>query len=371
MGGFSLPNLTLGGGSEWTQQLMQLLDSLGQQRNVRAGLGQDLFGQLLGAQLEANRRPISLVDQLLLSGQVGSTSPLSQAGQEQIGRYTSRPQSNLLGDLQRRLEMFSIGALTPTQQVQEGFAPDTGIRLSDQQRRYIEALARGTGREPGRFADEPRQMQYGGRMRIDPSAPISTRTTAAGPASVIDRTGRPVALLGEAGRAETMNVTGQAKGTTGGGTATTFGGEGQAVAQDVEAQRIAKLRPDERIRYDEITRLHPELPFQTRLSTAQRPGDFEQWVGQTTDPRAAGARLIGGAISGDTRFSPGLLRSLALGRAPSPGELTARDFASLPPDIQDSLASVIGPDLMRQFLFELSNFTPQGRRTSIAGPVAA
>src|SRR3972149_2587252 len=110
---FDISNPTIGGGSQFTAYLLDLLNQLGQQRNYRAGLGSDLFGSLLGAQLEANRRPISLVDQLLLSGQVGSPFALSQSSQEQRGRYTSAPQSNLLGDLMRRLDMFSVGALTP------------------------------------------------------------------------------------------------------------------------------------------------------------------------------------------------------------------------------------------------------------------
>lgn len=362
--GFTLPNVTIGGGSQFTAQLMQLLQMLSESRNVRAGLGSDLFSNVLNMQLEANRAPISLVDRLLLSGQVGSTLPLSQAGEELRGRFTSRPQSNLMSDLQRRLEMFTVGSLTPQQQVGEGFDPQTGIRLTQQQRAFIEDLARQGGVTPGRFADEPgrapgapREFAHGGRLRIDPNRIVSTASTVAGPASVVDRTGRQVALMGEAGRPETMTVDG---GGVRGGIATTAG-EG-SVAPGV-------LRGDDQIRFDEITRVRPELPLKTRIGIAQRPGDFEQWVGVQTDPRAAGSRLIGGAIAGDQRFSPSLQRSLALGRAPSPGELTARDFASLPPDIQQSLMSVIGPDLMQQFFFELGEFTPRGQRTGIAGPV--
>ncbi len=368
--GFTLPNLTIGGGSQFTAQLMQLLQMLSESRNVRAGLGSDLFGNVLGMQLEANRRPISLVDQLLLSGEVGSAFPLSQAGQEQIGRFTSRPQSNLMSDLQRRLEMFTVGALTPQQQVGEGFDPQTGIRLTQQQRAFIEDLARQGGQTPGQFADEPgrapgtpRQFAHGGRLRIDPNRIVSTPSTVAGPASVVDRTGRRVALMGEAGQPETMTVDG---GDVRGGIATTAGG-GLLSASDEPVP--GKLRPDDQIRFDEITRVRPELPVGVRVAIAQRPGDFEQWVGVQTDPRAAGSRLIGGAIAGDQRFSPSMQRSLALGRAPSPGELTARDFASLSPDVQQSLMSVIGPDLMQQFFFELGEFTPRGQRTGIAGPV--
>ena len=45
------------------------------------------------------------------------------------------------------------------------------------------------------------------------------------------------------------------------------------------------------------------------------------------------------------------------------------DFANLPPDLQQALISLIGPDLFSQFAFELGQFTPTGRRTAIAGPI--
>ena len=344
------PNITIGGGSQFTAYLMQLLDMLGQQRTQRAGLGSDLFSSLLGAQLEANRRPISLVDQLLLSGQVGSALPLSQASQELHGQFTSRPQSNLLNDLQRRLEMFTVGALTPTQQVGEGFNPQTGVRLSQAERDYIRALARQQGQEPGQFADEPRRMQFGGRLRIDPNAALSTRRSVAGPASVVDRSGRQVALMAEAGKPETMSVS---------------GAKDVGEAPGVQVGESPQLRADEQIRFEEISRVRPDLPFEVRVNIARFPGGFEQWVGIQTDPRVASSRYIGGAIASDQRYSPTLQRSLALGRTPSPSELTAEDIASLPPYLQDSLIGLLGSDR----LFELGAMTPRGRRTGIAGPV--
>ena len=164
---------------------------------------------------------------------------------------------------------------------------------------------------------------------------------------------------------------GAAKGTTGGGPVMTTNTPALPINTTPEEQYRPKLRPDEQIRWDEITRVRPDLPADMRFNIARNPGAFEQYLGIQTDPRAAGSRLIAGAISGDVRYSPALLRSLALGRAPSPGEMTARDFASLPPDLQESLMSVIGPDLFRQFAFELGAFTPTGRRTGIAGPIRA
>jgi hypothetical protein len=359
-GGFTLPNVTVGGGSQFTAQLMQLLEMLGQQRNVRAGLGSDLFSNLMGAQLEAQRRPISLVDQLLMSAKFGSVMPLSQGGEAGRAEFTSRPQSNLMSDLQRRLEMFTVGALTPQQQVSEGFDPATGVRLSQTQRDFIRALSEQSGRTPGQFADEPRRLQFGGRLRIDPNRAISTPSTVAGPASVVDRTGRRVALMGEAGRPETLSVSPGVRG----GIATTAGDQGEAPGQE-----RPNLRADQQIRFDEITRVRPELPFEVRVAIAQRPGQFEEWIGVQTGPRTAAARLVGGAIAADRRFSPTMLSPLARGLAPGPEQMTARDFTMLPPDMQQALMSAIGPDLFTQWAFELSGATPTGRRTGIAGPV--
>lgn len=368
--GFDIPNQTIGGGSAWYDLLMRVMEELGQGRGVRAGLGSDLFSNLLNRQLEANRRPISLMDQLLLSREVGSVFPLSQASQEQLGRYSSRPQSNLMSDLQRRLGMFSLGALTPEQQVSEGFDPQTGIRLSERQRDYIRALAQQGGMEPPQFADEPRRMQFGGRLRIDPSRVVSTPSTVAGPASVVDRTGRRVALMGEAGQPETMTVGG---GGVGGGVAATSGETAQGEGVFPE-HVLAALPRDVRLRLEEFVAATGGLAGvpggkATAMGIAQRPGDFEQWIGVQTPAHVELSRAIGGAIAGDQRFSPSMLRALAMGRTPQPQELTASDIANLPPDMQQMLISAIGPEQMMQFGFELGAFTPTGRRTGIAGPV--
>ena len=354
MAGFSIPNQTIGGGSTFTAFLLQLLEQLGNQRNFRAGLGSDLFSNVLNRQLEAARSPINLVDRLLLSGEVGSINPLSQASQEQLGRFTSRPQNDA-GDLFRRLNLFTIGALTPEQQVSEGFDPQTGLMLTEKQRDFLRITATNAGREPGQFADEPQRLAHGGQLRIDPGAAVSRANTVAGPATVVDRTGRRVALVGEAGQPETLDVR------------PTTAGSGEVPGIEVPPE----LRRDEQFRFDEITRVQPNLSIQQRLNIARFPGGFEQFVGIQTDPRAAGARLLGGALSGDMRFREPLVRALALGRAPSPGELNAEEFTSLSPDLQDALIAVVGPDLAQQFFFELQGFTPTGRRTRIAGPVAA
>ncbi len=370
MGVGSFPNLqnpTIGGGSQFTAFLLDLMQQLGGQRNFRAGLGSDLFTNVLNRQLEAARSPISLVDRLLLSGETGSIMPLSQGSQEQLGRFTSRPQTDLGQDLLRRLNLFTVGALTPTQQVQEGFDPQTGIKLTPKQRDFIRADARNRGIEPGQFADEPRRLAHGGSLVIDPNRAVSGGTAVAGPASVVDRTGRTVALAGEAGQRESLTV---APGVSSGGVgAVTAGGQGEAPGQAVPGDE--QLRRDEQFRFDEITRVRPDLSFTQRMNIARFPGGFEQFVGVQTDPRAAGARLLGGALSGDTRFRDPLVRSLSMGRAPSPGELNAEEFTNLSPDLQDALISVVGPDLAQQFFFELQQFSPQGRRTRIAGPVAA
>lgn len=363
MAGFSLPiqNPTIGGGTAFTQQILDLLNQLSGSRNFRAGLGSDLFTNVLNRQLEAARSPINLVDRLLLSGQVGSINPLSQASQEQLGRFTSRPQTNLGADLLRRLEMFTIGALTPEQQVQEGFDPQTGIKLSSKQRDFIRADATNRGITPGQFADEPQRLGHGGRLTVDPNKAVSRGASVAGPASVVDRTGRSVALIGEAGQAETLSVTPGQPPSEGVGSITPQSG----------LQPAPALRRDEQFRLDELRRLAPGQTLNNLTNIARFPGGFEQFLGQDTDPRAAGARLIGGSLAADVRFRDPLVRSLALGRAPSPGEITAREFSLLPPDTQDAIISVVGPDLARQFFFELEGQTPRGLRTRIAGPVAA
>lgn len=365
VGNFNIPNQTIGGGSQFTSFLLDLLNQLGNQRNFRAGLGSDLFSNVLNRQLEAARSPINLIDRLLLSGEVGSINPLSQASQEQLGRFTSRPRTDLSGDLLRRLNLFTIGALTPEQQVQEGFDPKTGIQLTPKQRDFLRQTAIGAGRTPGQFADEPQRLAHGGSLRIDPGAAVSRGATVAGPATVVDRTGRRVALAGEAGQPEMLKVT---AGATAG--PTVAGGVGEVPGQRVDPT-TEQLRRDEQFRFDEITRVQPNLSFEQRMNIARFPGGFEQFVGVQTDPRAAGARLLGGALSGDMRFRDPLVRSLSLGRAPSPAELNAEEFTNLSPDLQDALIAVVGPDLAQQFFFELQNFTPQGRRTRIAGPVAA
>lgn len=350
------------------QQAAQRIED--ERRSSQAGLGSELFGSLLDAQIAANRRPISLVDQLLLSGEVGSTLALSQGGEEGRGRFTSAPRSNLLSDLQRRLELYTVGALNPTQQVSEGFNPSSGLPLAQGERAFIEAAARQRGIAPGTFADEPnrpanepRKFAHGGSLRIDPNQAVSTRSSIAGPASLVDRTGQRVAVMGEANQPETLSVAAGGN-VPGGGLPGT-----DAPVTTQLPETLDMLRPDERIRFDELMRVAPNVGVNEAIAIAQRPGDFEQFIGVHTDPRVAGSRLLGGAISGDQRFSPTLLRPLALGRAPGPEQLTLRDFASMPPDIQDALMSVVGPDLMTQFLFELGQFSPLGRAARIAGPI--
>lgn len=393
-GAFQLPNLTVGGGSAFSALLAQLLGELGQQRNVRAGLASDLFGQLLNRGMEANRRGgLGLVDQLLLGGEVGSVLPLSQGSQEQLGRYTSRPEGNLLQDLQRRLDLFSVGMLTPTQQVAAGFNPSTGVELTPSESEYIrlagmspqqrtrDAVAHGVNPQTGAPLTDPERryisalpqgFQYGGSAVIDPKRLRSTGGYWAGPATITDVSGKKVGRIGEGRRPEQVNITPMPVGIGTGpisvqGSAKTPPASATPGATD----ELASLPLDVQYRLEAITQARPDLPMDVRLNIARSPGGFEAYSGIQTDPRAAGARLLGGALQGDRRFSGSLVRSLALGRPPSPADLNAADFSRLPPDLQESLLSVVGPDLARQWLFELSGFTPRGTRTRIAQPIAA
>ena len=375
-GSFPIQNPTLAGGTALTQQMLDLWNQLTGNVNFRAGLGSDLFSGLMNQQLQAARSPINILDRLTLAGEIGSNVPLSQGSQEQLGRFTSRPQSNVMQDLLRRLNMFTVGALTPEQQVSEGFDPQTGLTLAPKQRDFLRAAATNAGRTPGTFADEPLRLAHGGRLTIDPNQAVSRGTSVAGPASVVDRTGRTVALAGEAGQRESLTVNpgvgGVGADRSGLKRTIRRGGTDNAIPdQQVPDEQ---LRRDEQFRFDEISRVQPNLSFDQRLNIARFPGGFEQFVGIQTDPRAELARRTGFSIAGDRRIGDPLVRSLALGRAPTGADLTSEEFFNtISPDAQNAIISLVGtnPEDLQQFLFSLAEFSPQGRRTRISGPVAA
>ena len=97
------------------------------------------------------------------------------------------------------------------------------------------------------------------------------------------------------------------------------------------------------------------------LDIAQRPGDFERMIGQEPNARATAARLLAGGIQQDVRFRNPLVRSLALGQAPTSANISAQEFAALPPDFRDALIGIIGEDQLPGFLFAVGQGTPTAR----------
>ncbi len=335
--GFSIQNPTVTGGSTFLDLLNRFRSLLNERQLGQAAVGQDLFGSLLGAQMEANRRPISLVNQLALSGQVGSQFPLSQASEDQLRRYRTPNQNPLLQRLMDRLDIFSEGMNTPA------------------------------------------QLAHGGQLIVDPSkSKTSGGGSVAGPVTINDRSGKTVAVAGESGGAEKIDVQpipapiqkvvdrfGPKEGVFIGdiGRAvqahTTQKGEKAVAAADLPSD----LSRTERFRALELLRLRPDLDIERIVAIARSPAGLEALAGTQTDPRAAAARLIGEAIGQDNRFSDSFVRSLALGRPPAPGtEATARDVTTLSPDLLASLQSLIGPDLFSEFAFELNALSPTGTR---------
>lgn len=389
MGAFNFPisNPTIGGGTAFTGLLAEFLSQLGQQRLGRASIAQDLFSNLFGAQMEATRRPISLVDQLLLSGQVGNIFPLSQAGPEELRRFTTPTRNPLLENLMNRLDIFSRGALTPSEQREER------LRSRPEVQSAVNRFGRG-----GTVADIGRAVQgfqRGGRLIVDPRKRRGVDSVA-GPVSIFDRQGEPVGVAGEGGRPETIDIrpivgggaqrrispqTGGALDTERGISPLPTGGVleqrrgitplptgGVLAPLDRAAPQVPTrdvvLSRDEQFRLEELQRVRPDLPFEQAVAIARNPAGLEALAGIETEPRTAAARLIANALSADQRFGDPFVRSLALGRAPAPGvEATMADLMGLSPDLLGSLQSVIGPGLLPQFLFELSAFTPTGTRT--------
>ncbi len=365
VGSFPITNPTVTGGTA-ILDLQRLLDQLENEGRLgRAAVGQDLFSSLLGAQTEANRRPISLVNQLALSGQVGSQFPLSQASQDQLNRFRTPNQNPLLQRLIDRLDIFSERAL------------DEGQR-SEARRREV-ASDFGDGAFIGDVQGRVKRLAHGGQLIIAPGKATGARKPAgaiAGPVSINDRTGRTVAIAGEGGGAETIDVkpipdeTIRSIGPAGTALLDPKAGLDDQRGTNPVGENVAldltlpdNLSRTERFRSEELLRLRPDLGIERIVAIARSPAGLEALAGTETDPRAAAARLIGEAIGQDNRFSDAFVRSLSLGRSPAPGtEATARDFTTLSPDLQESLKSLIGPDLFSQFAFELNSLSPTGTR---------
>jgi hypothetical protein len=365
----AFPNITIGGGTEFNTFLAEMLRQLGEQRLGRAGVAQDLFSQLFGAQIEANRRPISFVDQLMLSGEVGNVFPFSQAGSERLARFRTPPRTDLVRRLMDRLDIFSRGALTEQEQQEETIRSTPGLQGA------LSSFGQGT--DIGDIFETVQGFAHGGTMTVDPKKKTSTKSTVAGPISIFDKQGQPVAVAGEGGQQEVVSfepirqpirrdsVAPPPSRPQGGGidlASQALAGHPRLAGRDVVLTR------DEKFRLDEL--LAQKVSFDEAVNIARNPGQFEAFIGQQSDPFAVASRALSSALAGDTRFSDPFVRALALGRQPAPGvEATTRDLSLLPRDLLEALQSIVGPDNFGQYLFELGNLTPRGTRTSTVGGV--
>ncbi|MEE8347421.1 MAG: hypothetical protein V3S20_08745 [Dehalococcoidia bacterium] len=337
VGSFPITNPTVTGGSEFLDLLDRFRSLLNNRQLGQAAVGQDLFSSLLGAQLQANRRPISIVDQLMLQGQVGSQSPLSQASDERLARFTRPGEDPRLQSLFDRLDIFSGGMNTPA----------------------------------------PALLAHGGQLVVDPNKKKSGGVgTVAGPVTINDSTGQTVAVAGEAGGAETIDVqpvpdsVAKVKKRFGDGV---FIGEIQGAVQEHTTQKGEKavattdlsafnLSRSERFRAEELLRLRPDLDAERIVAIARHPEGLQALIGGPPDPRMEAAQRLSDSIGNDNRFSDAFVRSLAIGRSPRPTEATARDVTTLSPFNLDILKGIIGEDLFSQFAFELSDQSPLGTR---------
>lgn len=228
----------------------------------------------------------------------------------------------------------------------------------------------------GRIGRLPRLAgQYGGEG-ITPTAPyrrrrapgMQPRLDAQGPVT-INEGGRPIAQVGEGQGIEDITVTPRT-GISPGEQATVMPQPTAPPSQaelDALPQRILdSLSRVERFRLEQVQELYPHLPLVMQASLAKNSQDFDALRGFEPDEFSSGARLLGDALAGDTRFRDPFVRALAQGRAPSPAEATMADLQTLSPDLFNSLASVIGPDLMQEWMWEQAAYNPRGIRTQQA-----
>lgn len=380
VGTFPIQNPIVGGGTAFNDIVAQLMRSLADTRAQRAQVGGGLFSEVLGAETAARRRPVNIVDELLLASEFGSTMPLSQVSPERLSQLGGRT-NPALGQLFDTLMTFARGANPPA-----GSEPGAVLqRLEEFQRAAPDVpteTALGIARRPEDFLRfvgapaSPVQMRHGGSLVADPRRALTTGagTTgiqAAGPVSLVDRNRQTVAVAGEGARPERLTVDPLPIGLGGSGQARTQTRQPEHTFDAIDrlaAEQAGGFSPetragfdrDVRFRLEEFMRRAPGVNPKTALGIAQRPGDFERFVGVESDPRAVAARLLGGGIQSDVRFQDPLVRALALGQAPTSATLSSAEFSALPPDLMQALIGIIGEEQLPGFLFALQQFTPTG-----------
>ena len=405
-------NPILGGGTAFQALLNQVraLESADQAGRAQTGLG--LLQLLTEQQLAASQRPISIIDQLLLGAEFGTISPFSQLSGERLAEFGIQKNPGQLGSLADIIAKFSAGAIPQAEVIgvfRENGVPWARVRLpgggtgritlDESKRGGLQTVAGRNGPytvavdsaldwlanqernaqqpstsaaprpapssnafnpfSPGTTPQDlglPAPLSHGGSFTVNPRQAKTTASAAAGPVRMVDATGKVVAVAGEAGaNTETISVTPRtATAIPPGDTPVPFPG---APAPLVTPEGTPR---DVQFRFDALLEAAPDITLQQALDISRNPAGFEAFLGGKTDPRAQAARPLAKGLAQDLRFSDPFVRALALGRAPTPSELTARDVTILPQDLRDVLASLVGQGNFTQFLFELGANSPRG-----------
>jgi hypothetical protein len=345
-------------------------------------VGTDVFSGLLNAELSARRRPVGIVDQLLLANEFGTVLPLSQLGDRNLSPRTN-PALGQLFDMLKEFISRAVPGEAPRTQIEQELAQATQAAPAAPggSRGALLALQGGDEQAAQALLREeaglsPVMMQGGGTLTVDPRRARTAGTSIAGPATVVDRIGQTAAVIGEGTGSESISnvdpistpflpsqesLAPQPVARTrppASGFAPPGGAEGLSVFQFADQPRDVQARIQQIL---ETMRPGALTPAQI-VAIAQRPQAFEQFTQVETDPRAQASRLLGGAITADQRFGDPLVRALGRGRAPNAAEITAQEFSRLPPDLRDALVGIIGEDQLAGFLFSVGQGTPAGVR---------
>ena len=409
-------NPILGGGTAFQALLNQVraLESADQAGRAQTGLG--LLQLLTEQQLAASQRPISIIDQLLLGAEFGTISPFSQLSGERLAEFGIQKNPGQLGSLADIIAKFSAGAIPQAEVVgvfRENGVPWARVRLpgggtgritlDESKRGGLQTVAGRNGPytvavdsaldwlanqernaqqpstsaaprpapssnafnpfSPGTTPQDlglPAPLSHGGSFTVNPRQAKTTASAAAGPVRMVDATGKVVAVAGEAGaNTETISVTPR--------TATAippagqpFPGGGVPPVPPAPLVTPEGTPRDVQFRFDALLEAAPDITLQQALDISRNPAGFEAFLGGKTDPRAQAARPLAKGLAQDLRFSDPFVRALALGRAPTPSELTSRDVTSLSPFLRDILGGLVGEGNFGQFLFEVGANSPRG-----------